>query len=481
MTSKTLDTVNKPKIGVADVVHYGEKVTLPEKMDLDEAIDLLQRRKKYLTETVQVNANFKVFPYDGANALAQVLRKKYGWAQGTPIQSFFGDKPPQIIEVEAGVNKVIGVPWGQFEVPGTSIVMRTGGQFVGSTMQFSIGAQCKREDEATLQALFAEVRLECAANSIYRAQAIQIKFLAEDGDQLDVPEIVFMDTDIDTSKVIYAAPVFDALETSLFTPIRRIADLEANGLPFKSGILLGGIFGTGKTLAAKLASKYAVEAGITFIYCRQAAEITLAIQFARLYDASAAVVFCEDLDRVTSDKRDKTMDEILNVIDGIDAKKTRVMVVATTNDLHSINPAMLRPGRMDAVIEITPPDAEAVQRLIRAYGEGAIDRDEDLTAAGEALAGQIPAVIAEVVKRAKKAQLKRLEPGKVVTKLSSQAITESALTIKAQVNLLTPPQEKDPPELDTAMRKLIADHGKTNGGNVAHDTNRRVRRIEDKV
>lgn len=478
--AKSLETVNKPKIGVADVTHYGEKLLLPEKMTLDEAIDLLQRRKQFLTETVQVTSHFKVFPYDGGNALANVLRAKYGWAQGTPIKTFFGDKPPEVIEVEVGVNEVVGVPWGQFEIPGTSIVMRTGGQFVGSTVQFTIAAQCKRKDEETLKALFEEVRAECARSSIYRAKAIQIRFLDDDGDAYDVPQISFLDTDIDPAKVIYSKHVYDAIDTSLFTPILRIADLEANGIPFKSGVLLGGIFGTGKTLCAKLASKYAVQTGITFIYIRSAAEITLAIQFARLYDASAAVVFCEDLDRVTSDKRDKTMDEILNVIDGIDSKKTRVMVVATTNDLASINPAMLRPGRMDAVIEVTPPDAEAVERLIRAYGESAIDADTDLAAAGVALAGQIPAVIAEVVKRAKKAQLKALAPGEKVTKLTSVAITEAAETIKHQVNLLTPPVVEDDLTLDAAMRELLVNGaGKT--PNIAHDTNRRVRNIQQKM
>ena len=39
------------------------------------------------------------------------------------------------------------------------------------------------------------------------------------------------------------------------------------------------------------------------------------------------------------------MDDVLNIIDGIDSKKANIITVLTTNDLEGINPAMLRPGR----------------------------------------------------------------------------------------------------------------------------------------
>jgi hypothetical protein len=59
-----------------------------------------------------------------------------------------------------------------------------------------------------------------------------------------------------------------------------------------------------------------------------------------------------------------------------------------------------------------------------------------LSKAGRALAGEIPAVISEVVKRAKLAQLALQEPGIPVTKLSEAALVASADSMAAQLKLL---------------------------------------------
>ena len=108
---------------------------------------------------------------------------------------------------------------------------------------------------------------------------------------------------------------------------------------------------------------------------------------------------------------------------------------------------MLRPGRLDAIIDVTAPDAKAVEKLVRLYGRETIAADADLTLVGEALAGTIPAVIAEVVKRAKLHQLQYQEPGTLIKEISSQALLDSALTIQAQRKLLeeqSKPKVKEP-------------------------------------
>src|SRR5690606_23730038 len=151
------------------------------------------------------------------------------------------------------------------------------------------------------------------------------------------------------------------------------------------------------------------------------------------------------------------MDDILNIIDGIDTKSANIITVLTTNNLENIHPAMLRPGRLDAVIDVAPPDAEAVTRLIRLYGGETIAPDADLSSVGETLAGTIPAVIAEVVKRAKLAQLSRQAPGTFVTEITPEALLESAETIKAQIALLADKPKEETPTLDQAMKKAIQD------------------------
>jgi transitional endoplasmic reticulum ATPase len=260
-----------------------------------------------------------------------------------------------------------------------------------------------------------------------------------------MPEPSFLDTSkVDVDGLIYSQAVMDAVRTNLFTPIQRVNDCIANGVPVKRGVLLGGTYGTGKTLAATCASRLAEDNGITYVYCPRASELADAIEFAKQYQSPACVVFCEDIDRAVNGERTVAMDDILNIIDGIDSKKANIITVLTTNDLDGINPAMLRPGRLDAVIEVTPPDAKATERLIRYYGGESISANEDLTEAARVLSeqGAIPAIIAEVVHRAKLAQITIQQPGTKVTGITGEALKVSAETMAMQLALLARAAEK---------------------------------------
>ena len=426
----------KDKITVAEIVHSGEKLILPVDMELDDAIVLLRRRKEYLHQVVNLSEAFDVNPLDGAHALDCVLAEKYGWTNSIPTPGFWGDSPPQLIAVETSMGVFKNVPWGMFNLPNVTGQLSVGTATKHGRTVFQITAQVRRHNEPQVQDLFEAVRNFLVTGSIYRGKAVKIRFKDEDGDVLGQPEIRFIDTQIDESMLIYSADIQASVITNLFTPIQRLPDLVAHGIPFKRGVLLGGVFGTGKTLAAKVASKYAVQNNITYIYVTRADELQEALQFATQYQSPGVVIFCEDIDRVMDGQRSVKMDDILNVIDGIDAKNTNIMVVLTTNFLNKINPAMLRPGRLDAVIEITPPDGPAVQRLLRFYGGDYIQPGEDLKEVGEKLAGEIPAVVQEVVKRAKLAQLTRTPAGEQIRTIKADALLEAAITMTAQLALL---------------------------------------------
>jgi transitional endoplasmic reticulum ATPase len=243
---------------------------------------------------------------------------------------------------------------------------------------------------------------------------------------------------IDENALIYSRDIERSIQTNLFTPIERVQDCIANGIPVKRGIMLGGSYGTGKTLAARVASKKAVDNGLTFVCVLRADELDDAINFAKLYSSPATVLFCEDIDRALAGERTVRIDDILNTIDGIDSKNQNLITVLTSNHLDDVNPAMLRPGRLDAIIEVTAPDAEATARLIRLYAGKALNASEDITSAASRLAevGTIPAVIAEVVKRAKLSELAMSARGTVVTNLSAAALDDAAFTMKTQNELL---------------------------------------------
>lgn len=425
------------KTHVAEIVHHGDQLTIPEGMKVDDAIELLIRRKEFLEEDTAFSETYNVFPWDGAHALDAVLTSIFGWAPATAVPGFFGDTPPKLISVEVAPGKFKEIPWGRFSLPNVEgFVQCSVGQDSGRTV-FALAAKVKRKDEAVVRRIFSELREYLKHNSIYEGQAIKIRFRNDSGRLLDMPEPKFINTDgISKEMLVYPKDVEDQVETSLFTPIERVQDCINNGIPVKRGVLLGGKYGCGKTLAATVASKLAVDNGVTYLYVPRADELADAIEFGKQYSKTACVIFCEDIDRSMKGDRSVKIDDILNILDGIDTKNSRIITVLTSNHIEDINPAMLRPGRLDAVINVTAPDAEAAQRLVRLYGEDTIADDVDLSTVGETLSGHIPAVIAEVVKRAKLTQLSLIPKGHVVEGLSSEALLIAAKSIAEQVELL---------------------------------------------
>ena len=447
-----------PVTNVAEVVHHGEKLIIPEGMKISAAIDVLYRRGKYLDAVVDIAEKFDVFPFDGAYALSQVIIKRYGWAEGTAIQSMFGEQKPQVFKIPVSPTEKVDVPWGQFELPNIKGTLRTGIDR-GKTGRaiFVLSAEVRRKDEPTIRGLFDDLRTYLRENSLYRGKAIKIRFRDDDGEPLAMPEPEFMDlSEVDPKGLILNHDLEASINANLFTPITRVNDCLQNDIKVKRGILLGGAYGTGKTLAATVAARLAQDNGITYVYTPRASELGDAIAFAKQYQSPACVVFCEDIDRQVTGARTVAMDDILNILDGIDTKHENIITVLTTNHLDNVNQAMLRPGRLDAIINVERPNADTAERLVRLYGGEAIEAEEDLTEVGKALSGQIPAVIEESVKRAKLFQLALLDKGQAVTGISAEALRQASVTMTTQIDLLAETEEEKKPNLDSAMAEVVA-------------------------
>lgn len=471
--AKTLEQDEK-QVHVADIVRHGEKLIVPDGMKLSDVLDLVKRRMTFEEEEVVVRRTYNVFPWDGAHALMLALTERYGWAAAEATPGFFGSNPPQMLDVQVGYGQTKKVPWGRFSLPQVEGFVQCSAQKKDGRVSFELVGKVLRKDEPTIELLFDTVEKTLRTNSIYMGKAIKIRFRDNDGNLLEMPEPEFMNLNgISRDSLVYSDDVQNLIETNLFTPIERVSDCIANDMPVKRGVLLGGPYGTGKTMAATVAAALATNVGVTYVYVPRSDELSDAIQFAKQYSDKACVIFCEDIDRAVSGERSVKMDDILNILDGIDTKSSRIITVLTTNHLENINPAMLRPGRLDAIIDVTAPDAKAVEKLVRLYGKDTIAEDADLTLVGEALAGTIPAVIAEVVKRAKLHQLQYQEPGTLIEQISSQALLDSALTIQAQRKLLeeqSKPKVKEPTfneVIAAAVAPAIAEGVKRIAGDVS--------------
>ena len=153
-------------------------------------------------------------------------------------------------------------------------------------------------------------------------------------------------------------------------PVRHQALYELAQLRPPKGILLSGPPGTGKTLLAKAVAK---ELGINFIAVKGPellskyvgeSEKGLREIFCKARQAAPCVIFFDEIDALVPRRSTSSNDghvgerivaQMLSEMDGIEALEG-VLVLAATNRRDMIDPALLRPGRFDRLIELGRPD-----------------------------------------------------------------------------------------------------------------------------
>src|SRR5918993_891321 len=151
------------------------------------------------------------------------------------------------------------------------------------------------------------------------------------------------------------------------------------GAKVPKGILLHGPPGTGKTLLAKAVAN---ESGAQFFAQSASSFVEMfaglgAARIRRLFrearKAAPAIVFIDELDAVgatrgndISGEKDQTLNQLLVELDGFGATDN-VVVIAASNLLEKLDPALLRPGRFDRQIFVAPPDLKGRQQILRVH------------------------------------------------------------------------------------------------------------------
>jgi transitional endoplasmic reticulum ATPase len=410
------------------------------------------------------------------------MKQMYGWAHNVPTPGFFGDNPPTMLSVRVGLNKTVSVPWGILVVPGLEGHLSSGTERgPDGHMRFVIGGNVKRKSEKKVEEITEATREYLLHNSVYKGKAFRLRVTDGRGEPVAMPEPHFLDINTQAKdELVFSRDVEASIAINVFTPIEHRELARQLGVPLKQGILLSGKLGTGKSMTSTVVADKATASGWTFIMCERATEIAEMLRLAQGY--APAVLFCEDIDRVMSGERDIDMDAILNVLDGVESKSSELMVILTTNHVEEISQAMLRPGRLDSIIDVKPPDAEATDRLMRLYGRGLIAQDEDISEACGIVAGQIPAVIQRVVERAKLAAIHR-DPSTTwgAGALTGQDLVAAALAMKNQVDLLA--ERKEDTRSEYVKAAQIHADGRMKAAKVlAGDSNNgRTRHAEEEV
>ncbi len=184
------------------------------------------------------------------------------------------------------------------------------------------------------------------------------------------------------------------------------------------GVLLFGPPGTGKTL---LARAVAGEAHAAF-FSISASEFIEAIVgvgasrvrdlFAKAKEAAPAIIFIDELDAIgrsrqgsvsvtgANDEREQTLDQILTELDGFEPAEA-VVVLAATNRIDVLDPALLRPGRFDRRVAVQPPDRVGRRKILEVHTRSImLDDDVDLGALAATTPGMVGADLANLANEA---------------------------------------------------------------------------------
>lgn len=208
----------------------------------------------------------------------------------------------------------------------------------------------------------------------------------------------------------------EELVEAVVWPMKEAERFKKLGIKAPKGALMYGPPGTGKTLLARAC---AAQTNATFLKLAGPQLVQMFIGdgaklvrdcFALAKEKAPSIIFIDELDAVGTKRFDseksgdrevqRTMLELLNQLDGF-ASDERIKVLAATNRVDVLDPALLRSGRLDRKIEFPLPNEESRAQILRIHSrkmtidEGNINFDELARSTDEFGGAQLKAVCVE--------------------------------------------------------------------------------------
>ncbi|MBP8675623.1 MAG: proteasome-activating nucleotidase [Methanoculleus sp.] len=186
-------------------------------------------------------------------------------------------------------------------------------------------------------------------------------------------------------------------------PLTKPEIYKRIGVEPPKGILLYGPPGTGKTLIAKAVARQSKACFIRMSgselvhkYIGEGAQLVREL-FTLARERAPAIVFIDEIDAIGSMRTNdgtsgsaevqRTLMQLLAEMDGF-GNRGNIRIMAATNRIDMLDPALLRPGRFDRIIEIPLPDAEARIEILKIHSaKMTLSRNVDLPVVAE-LAGK---------------------------------------------------------------------------------------------
>jgi transitional endoplasmic reticulum ATPase len=225
------------------------------------------------------------------------------------------------------------------------------------------------------------------------------------------------------------AEVKETLTESVLWPLTYPDTFARLGVSPPRGVLLYGPPGCGKTYLVKAiagtgkANVLSVKGAELLSKWVGDSERAVRELFRRAREAAPTLVFLDEVDALAPTRgqatdggtTDRVVAALLTELDGVESLRN-VVVIGATNRPDLIDPALLRPGRLERLVYVPPPDADGRLAILRAASKSVpLDDDVDLPALGAELAGFSAADCAALIRESALAAMRESLEASTVT------------------------------------------------------------------
>ena len=307
-------------------------------------------------------------------------------------------------------------------------IAKTTHGFVGADLE----VLCKEAAMRSLRRILPEINLE--EEKVSKEVLQKIKITKNDfTDALKevrpsaLREVLVQIPDVSWDDVGGLDELKEELQEAIEWPLKHKEAFEYAHVKPPKGVLLYGPPGTGKTLIAKAVAKTTESNFISIkgpeLLSKWVGESEKGVReiFRKARMAAPCIIFLDEVDALVpkrgsggsnSHVTENVVSQILTEIDGLE-ELNNVLIIGATNRLDIVDPALLRPGRFDRVIEVPNPDIKGIEMIFKIHTKDKpLSEDVDLKKITELSKGFSGAEIEEVCNRASLCGVKRFVENK---------------------------------------------------------------------
>jgi len=272
-------------------------------------------------------------------------------------------------------NKTIGYTGADLEVLCKEAALHSVKPYYNAII--SIGEQQDQQDEEHCKDLECKKKELLNKISISRDDFVYAMKMVEPS---AMREVLIKKPNVKWTDVAGLEKAKEKLKELVELPLLRPDLYRAAGIKPSKGILLYGPSGTGKTLLAKAVAN---EANANFISVKGPELISKWVGesekhirdiFKKANQVSPSIIFFDEFDSISksrgsglgNDSSEKVVNQLLTELDGVEELEN-VVVIAATNRKDLIDPALLRPGRIEAHVELTNPDDKTIEEIFKVH------------------------------------------------------------------------------------------------------------------